>query len=340
MARTREAAPTGLHESVSNEREEATEDLESLDKERSLDGSFGQGGEPNRVSKDGLEIVPGYEPIRADVGALATTPETGRAADAHREAVAAVAKQFKAPDTSALPDIAAATFGELVQRETVHGTDDRVQIQATNIYPWRAHASLLITAADNSQWIGTGWFIGPHTLMTAGHVVFIKNSGIPGRDGWVRSIVVMPGRNGASLPYGSVTSRSFRSVVGWTQNGDQNYDYGAIILPSDLGLTTGWFGFGVWGDSELMTVTGNISGYPGDKPSGTQWYAARRIASVTARKVYYDIDTAGGQSGSGVYRIINGGRYGIAVHAYGGATTNSGTRIVSPVFSNMVNWKA
>ena len=29
------------------------------------------------------------------------------------------------------------------------------------------------------MWIGTGWFIGPHTLMTAGHVVFIKNSGVP-----------------------------------------------------------------------------------------------------------------------------------------------------------------
>jgi hypothetical protein len=29
-----------------------------------------------------------------------------------------------------------------------------------------------------------------------------------------------------------------------------------------------------------------------------------------------DIDTAGGQSGSATYRIINGGRYGVAVHAY------------------------
>ncbi len=52
--------------------------------------------------------------------------------------------------------------------------------------------------------------------------------------------------------------------------------------------------------------------------------------SVGARKVYYDIDTFGGQSGSAVYRIINGSRYGIAIHAYGGATSNNGTRIVSP----------
>jgi glutamyl endopeptidase len=79
---------------------------------------------------------------------------------------------------------------------------------------------------------------------------------------------------------------------------------------------------------------------PGDKPAGTQWYHWRQVASVNSRKVYYAIDTAGGQSGSAVYRIISGGHYGIAIHAYGGATANSGTRIVQPVFNNLVAWKA
>jgi V8-like Glu-specific endopeptidase len=190
------------------------------------------------------------------------------------------------------------------------------------------------------MWIGTGWFIGPHTLMTAGHVVYIKNSGVAGRDGFVRSIKVMPGRNGTTLPYGSVTSSNLRTVQGWANSGSEEYDYGAIILDTDLGNTTGWFGFGVYNDSTLTSSVGNISGYPGDKPSGTQWYAARTIASVAARKVFYDIDTFGGQSGSAVYRIVNGNRYAFAVHAYGGATTNSGTRIVTPVYNNMVAWKA
>jgi glutamyl endopeptidase len=248
-------------------------------------------------------------------------------------------------DPLKFPDIAEASFGSSgglkgTVLETVHGADDRVKITNTGSYPWRAHASLLITAADGSMWIGTGWFIGPHTLMTAGHVVYITNSGVPGRDGWVRSIKVMPGRNGATLPYGSVTSTNFRTVHGWASSGDENYDYGAIILSTDLGLQTGWFGFGVYSDATLTASVGNISGYPGDKPSGTQWYAARRIASTGARKVYYDIDTFGGQSGSAVYRIVDGKRYAVAVHAYGGATTNSGTRIVTPVFNNMVAWKA
>jgi glutamyl endopeptidase len=42
-----------------------------------------------------------------------------------------------------------------------------------------------------------------------------------------------------------VTSKSFRTVRGRTDSGDQYYDYGAIILPTNLGDSTGWFGIGV-----------------------------------------------------------------------------------------------
>jgi V8-like Glu-specific endopeptidase len=150
----------------------------------------------------------------------------------------------------------------------------------------------------------------------------------------------MPGRNGTTLPYGSVTSSNFRTVTGWTNSGDENYDYGAIIIPTELGSTVGWFGFGVYADSDLLSSVSNISGYPGDKPAGTQWFDSRGLASVTNQKVFYDIDSAGGQSGSAVFRIINGNRMAVAIHAYGGAVTNSGTRINTEVYNNLVTWKA
>ena len=307
--------PNGKHTPVSNlPVEDAASTPEQPLTESPSPGSAG--GETSEPS-NGRERVPGF--VRTE----------------------GAAEDLWSPPTVRLPDIGEASFGPPGPiEETVHGPDDRVQISPASAYPWRAYASLLIVAADNSRWIGTGWFIGPHTLITAGHVVHIKNSGVPGRDGWVRSISVMPGRDGSSLPYGSVTSTSFRSVSGWTDSGDPNYDYGAIIIPTELGATTGWFGFGAWSDADLASVVGNISGYPGDKDAGTQWYDARTIASVDANKVYYDIDTAGGQSGSAVYRFWNGSRYGFAVHAYGGATTNSGTRITTPVFNNLLAWKA
>lgn len=312
--------PTGNDAPVSNHAEIDTETQTAKVVEEQA--SVGAGKKVLAALDSGIEKVSGFK-----------LPAESAAAD----------KETLAGDLD-FPDIAEASFGAVgvdpKQLETVHGVDDRVKITNTGTYPWRAHASLLITARDGSMWIGTGWFIGPHTLMTAGHVVYIKNSGVPGRDGFVRSIKVMPGRNGTSLPYGSATSSNLRAVKGWADNGDEDHDYGAIILSTDLGAKTGWLGFGVYGDATLTSSVGNISGYPGDKPDGTQWYAARRIASVGARKVYYDIDTFGGQSGSAVYRISGGGRYAVAVHAYGGATTNSGTRIVTPVYNNMVAWKA
>jgi V8-like Glu-specific endopeptidase len=243
------------------------------------------------------------------------------------------------PTIENLRDIGEASFGEPPpQPETVHGPDDRVQIQNTSAYPWRAIASLAITARDNSTWIGTGWFISPRTLITAGHCVYIKNSGVPGRDGWVKSISIMPGRNGGSLPYGAVTSTVFKSVPGWTDQGDENFDYGAIVLPVPLGSTVGVFGVGVFSDSTLLSALVNVSGYPGDKPAGTHWYDSRQVAQVNARKIYYDIDTFGGQSGAPVFRVVNGRRIGVAVHAYGGPSTNSGTRINREVYDLMRSW--
>ena len=255
-------------------------------------------------------------------------------------ASASIAEPLRAPNTDGLHNIAEASYGPPPpEPETVHGPDDRIQINSTTNYPWRIHASLLITAKDGSRWIGTGWFIGPHTLVTAGHVVYITNSGVPGRDGWVRRIDVMPGRNEEQLPYGTVSSEIFYSVVGWTEDGDPQYDYGAISIPTELGDEVGTIGFGVLSKAELLRSTGNLAGYPGDKPGGTLWYHYNRIASVTSRKVYYDIDTAGGQSGSAVYRIdSNGNRTAFGIHAYGGATTNSATRITTPVYQNLLNW--
>lgn len=269
-------------------------------------------------SVEGLEI----EPVAAAMAEALSAEET-------------------APDTSLLRPIGEATYGPPdPSTESVQGPDNRVQITNTASYPWRVHCSLLITANDGSRWIGTGWFIGPRTVVTAGHCVFIHAPGTQ-RHGWVRSVEVMPGRNGATLPYGKVVvpRPGMRSVLGWVNGPDQEYDYGAMVLPVEKGRETGWFGFASFSDSTLNSKTLNLSGYPGDKPAGTQWYHWSSVASLTPRKVYYTLDTAGGQSGSGVYVFHGGGRYGVAIHAYGGSSSNSGTRINQPVFDNLKLWK-
>jgi len=265
--------------------------------------------------------------------------EEGATIEAFRRIETEAAVEFSAPDMSELEDIGAASFGPPPRFEAVIGTDERVQIINTRQYPWRVIASLLITAADNSQWIGTGWFISPRTLVTAGHCVFIKNSPVPGRNGWVKKIQVMPGRNGSELPFGGMSATEFWTVQGWGDNGLENYDYGAIILPSSFPEDLGHYAFGVFEDSKLLQATANLAGYPSDKSRGTLWYDHRNVGSVNPDKVFYAADTAGGQSGAGVYVIQDGQRIAVAVHAYGGNTANSGTRISSQVFSNLEAWK-
>jgi glutamyl endopeptidase len=83
----------------------------------------------------------------------------------------------------------------------------------------------------------------------------------------------------------------------------------------------------------------NIAGYPGDKAAGTLWFDSHRVARTGPTKVHYDIDTAGGQDGATVYLIDDDRRIAVAIHAYGGASTNSGTRISPPVFRNLTAWK-
>ncbi len=224
--------------------------------------------------------------------------------------------------------------------EVIQGSDDRVRVGNTTVYPWRCIASLLITASSGAQYVGTGWLVAPRLLLTAGHCVYMTDEG-----GWVSQIEVIPGRDAANRPYGSAVTSAFRSVTGWTRDENSEYDYGAIMLPEDkrFGDQLGWFGYTAASDDHLSSAVANLSGYPGDGGptgiQGTQWWHSRTLTGNTERQVTYDIDTVGGQSGAPVWELqSNGGRYGLAIHTYGTSTTNGGTRITREVFDNIVRW--
>lgn len=221
--------------------------------------------------------------------------------------------------------------------ESVIGTDTRKLVNPTTVYPARANVLITFSAGRCS-----GWLIGADTVVTAGHCV--HSGGTAGTWYAASGYTVYPGKNGSLSPYGSCKVRRLYSVSGWTSGKLDDYDYGALKLNCKIGNTVGYFGF-FWTSSDLVGTAATITGYPGDKPL-TQWISSDKIALAIGRRLYYSMDTFGGNSGSPIYYNRTGCGYcGMAIHNYGiygsypGNTYNHGTRIGSADFNNLMGWK-
>jgi V8-like Glu-specific endopeptidase len=237
-----------------------------------------------------------------------------------------------------LPDAAAASFGDTTLLEAIIGSDDRVKVsdQYLSTNPWRQICALRIFSSTGKMYVGTGWFIGPKALATAGHCVFLQDEG-----GWANWIDVIPAKRGAEEPFGKVRAKKFACVDGWTKQRSRDSDYGVIFLDDDtVGKQIGNFEVQALTDEELRGVDAKISGYPADRDRAEyQYYHERPLTSVTPARLNYVIDTFGGQSGSPIWQDTEeGGRIAVGIHTTGGLSSNSGTRISNDVLDNLISW--
>lgn len=270
-----------------------------------------------------MENVPGYTPRglaeRASLGII----ENGSGVP------------LASGSRSAVVDAALPAFNKIDQLEVVIGDDDRQRVPEVQTSPWRRICALRITAATGKVYVGTAWFIGPRTLITAGHCVYIHEQG-----GWARSIEVIPALDGMERPYGQAVTSKLEAPQGWIVNRNSDFDYGAIFLDEDLGNQVGWFAFASLSEIELQQAVVNISGYPADLERATrQYYHARQITRSSERRLYYEIDTFGGQSGSPIWLTVEGKRVAVGIHTNGASSGNFGTRIIPEVFENLKRWK-
>ncbi|MEC3796105.1 serine protease [Bacillus velezensis] len=217
---------------------------------------------------------------------------------------------------------------------SIIGTDERIRISPTTSFPYRATAQLSVTYSGSTSTYGcTGFFVNADTIVTAGHCVYDQ------KNGWASKITAAPGRNGSSYPYGSYSGKTFYSVKGWTENGDTNYDYGAIKVNGSPGNTVGWYGYRTTNSSSPAGLSSTVTGYPCDKVSGSMWSDSKPIRSAETYKLTYTTDTFGCQSGSPVYRNYSDtGQTAIAIHTNGGSSYNLGTRVTNSVFDNIQYW--
>lgn len=242
----------------------------------------------------------------------------------------------------------------MAKPENVIGIDSRVRVTETSAIPWRCICHIEVEYETGPVGFGTGFLVGPKSVLTAAHVIVD-----PARKKKARRLRVMPGRNGNTAPYGYFVSDFKDCIVAdqWLKTGSSSptsaaCDYAVITIPEEFKTgeeptaeRLGYFGLKCFSDEEVAKKANmllvNNAGYPyeADKPYGTLWYNAGRVRAVEKTYIEYMVDTEGGQSGSPIYFFDEQTkkRFVIAIHTTGDFV-NRGLRITREVFATIKKW--
>ncbi len=221
-----------------------------------------------------------------------------------------------------------------VAPDRIIGSDDRIKISDTTVFPWTAMVKIQGQWNDSETFSCSGWMLGPSTLVTAGHCVY--SSG--GANTYAYNVTVTPALNtDAPNPQPFGVCRALRGwvLLPWYDNADPGYDYGVYDLGCRIGYQTGNLGMKVISGSANGTYEA-VAGYPGDKGATTLWSAGGTIQTSQTRLFFYDNDMMPGQSGGPVWvtdPACNPCAIAVNAHEYAPPTLNSGARITLEAFN-------
>lgn len=213
------------------------------------------------------------------------------------------------------------------------GPDNRQQAPNGSVPPWSLICHLILQDGAGRNFMGTGWLAGPSTVFTAAHNLWDGRVGYEAFKVWV-----VPGREGNVAPHGFAISQVFQVHPQWKATHRTQFDVAAIHLPVSYEHKVGYFGFGAYSDAVLSGIDAQVSGYPEDKPLGTQWHDSSRLR-VSVAELAYTADTMRGHSGSPVYQFDEQGRpIAVGIHTDGNVTHNVGVRISPLIHGLLKSW--
>lgn len=199
---------------------------------------------------------------------------------------------------------------------------------------------------------GSGFMIGPNAVATCGHV--LCNNGF-GEDNnswaWIKSAQITPAMNTGSnpKPYGSANATYFICGREWAKNLDNEYDWGIIILDSNIGNKVGWLGL----QYQSSSYTGDdirVNGYPKINGSSETLYMCTGTVSKSQSRLLYSKNAyiSGGNSGGPCYIYSKETGYtaiGISIHTISSDPNGKYVietvfrRIDKPVYNELVKYR-
>lgn len=218
---------------------------------------------------------------------------------------------------------------------SVIGSDDRYAVSDLSETPY-SYSVYLLMEYNGSYYRGSGFVAGDGMIATCAHNIY-RHDG----SGWADNVTVILQRDGSSQPYGATTDTRLRTNTGWTQSEKLESDWAIVETKIDLSRYAGSCGI----VSESTNITNDsveIPGYPKVVQDETNSYELWTdmgdvLRQSSVGRVYYDADTSGGNSGSGVF--LNGGPYAAAIHAYGSTSGNSGRRINGLLYDIIMEYR-
>ena len=210
--------------------------------------------------------------------------------------------------------------------EKVIGVDSRTVVTNYLADPYKKIV-LLKMHFKTGFFSGTGAMINKNTVLTAAHNVYDYAS-----KSFADQITVLAGVAPGKLPLG--TAKVIQKFVPneWINSGASEHDFAVLKLDNDLGNKTGFFAF-----SQDLSVNQpiQITGYPGDKASHTQYSGRGKLLDFNKDNLFYDVDTYNGESGS---PILNAQNRIIGVHTNGPGGYNYGTRLNNEKLALIKQW--
>jgi V8-like Glu-specific endopeptidase len=194
----------------------------------------------------------------------------------------------------------------------------------TRVFPYSVICHIECDFSDGRLTGCSAFLVGHTTLLTAGHCLASPlriRLGLPGQ---AKRIRIWPGRGATnSAPFGFQWAKRWRVHPDYLRSPRPEHDIGLIELARPFSPSPWHFAVRIADDAELARLRAtrllHISGYPGDKPRGTQWEHAERLDRVARDRLSYSVDTCPGHSGSPVWvkRDPEGAPVAIAVHTAG-----------------------